>query len=381
MARHQRRALALLVTLTVGIAAGSELTVTIVSAESDLDGAITRRYADPPATPTTTPNPTVSPDQSPDPTPTADTTTAPSEEPGVLFDAVITASMEWDQAEHFQDQPGLTWTGQFEGARLVHEDPVQTSWLGMWELDVQAPGASVRAVVSAGPADVYRVIDAYCLDSKASTRIPSVHEGQSLEFEFEAIPDGGSEYECYFTFDPAFLPQPTPVPSDDPPPASVSVTFKPAIGRPGQRVLVSGLVCGLYQGYDQILFSDRFVPRLPDGQTAFFKPAGVAALSPVGGEQTDMGISTTRQSFVVPKVPAGDYHLYASCSDADACCLPLEPTFGVGAAPETSTEVVLRPRGDFPWLSLGLAFTLGYGMVLIRSRFRRRIRSVQSESL
>ena len=111
--------------------------------------------------------------------------------------------MDLDQAEGFEDQPGLTWAADFDGARpsltrfsLVARDV---------ELDVPETGGSVRAVVSAGPPDVYRVVDAYCLDSVHSL-IPSMHQGQSLEFAFDAIPDGRSWYGCYFTFDSALLP-------------------------------------------------------------------------------------------------------------------------------------------------------------------------------
>ena len=50
---------------------------------------------------------------------------------------------------------------------------------------------------------------------------------------------------------------------------------------------------------------------------------------PVGGEPTENGIGTTVQTFVVPKLPAGDYFLYAACNEASACCEPLEPTFRV----------------------------------------------------
>jgi hypothetical protein len=149
--------------------------------------------------------------------------------------------------------------------------------------------------------------------------------------------------------------------------AATVVTFQPSEGRPGTEVTVLGDLC-LYQLGEQMLFSDRVVPQLPDGQTDVFKPVAVAEVTPVGGQQTENGIDTSVQVFAVPRLPAGDCYLYLNCLDNDVCCVPLEPTFRVLAAPDTSTESVLRPGTGTPWWVLGLAFALGFGVTAIRSR-------------
>ena len=119
---------------------------------------------------------------------------------------------------------------------------------------------------------------------------------------------------------------------------AADVTFEPSDGRPGTTVSIPGGVCGYADDLDQMRFSDRFVPPSPDG-IIDFKPAATAALTTVGGEPTEWGIfNATAQTFVVPRLPAGEYHLYAACWNASACCVPLEPTFQVLGAPDTSTE-------------------------------------------
>jgi len=149
---------------------------------------------------------------------------------------------------------------------------------------------------------------------------------------------------------------------------AIGVTFEPPEGRPGTTVSIPGGPCGLAQD-DQVWFSDRFVPQLPDGQTEFFKPVAAVALTPVGGELTENGIvNTIAQTFVVPKLPAGDYYLYAACTEASACCVPLQPTFRVLAAPDTATYSRV-PYGTAPlWPVLGLAFAVGGAMMAFRLR-------------
>jgi hypothetical protein len=122
------------------------------------------------------------------------------------------------------------------------------------------------------------------------------------------------------------------------PAAAVGVTFEPPGGRPGTTVSIPGGVCGYADELDQVWFSERHVPQSPDS-IYDVEPAATAALTPVGGEPTEWGIfNATAQTFVVPRLPAGEYYLYAACWDASACCVPLEPTFHVLGAPDTSTE-------------------------------------------
>ena len=146
--------------------------------------------------------------------------------------------------------------------------------------------------------------------------------------------------------------------------SATTVKLEPAEAPPGTVVTVLGQIC-LYQGGDTLLFSDRFVPQLPDGITDDFTPVAEADVAPVDGEGTDYGIETSVQRFTVPDMPAGDYFVYLSCSDASACCLPLEPTFRVMAAPDTATELRPRAETDVPGLILVLAFILGLGMTTV----------------
>jgi hypothetical protein len=176
------------------------------------------RSSDP--SPSTTPGPDVTPTPtpavSPTTTPSATPVPAPTEEPpGVPFDALIQAQMAWDQLEMFEPGPAPdpTWSAEFDGGQLVNWEPVQTSWLAMWEVDVPSPGGSVTATVTAGPSDRFRVVDVMCMVGSTFTQIPSTVHGQSVVFAFDAVPDGHSTYECYFTFDPALLPRPTPYPN------------------------------------------------------------------------------------------------------------------------------------------------------------------------
>jgi hypothetical protein len=133
-------------------------------------------------------------------------------------------------------------------------------------------------------------------------------------------------------------------------------------------VTISGPVCTVYQDNDFIWFSDEFAPQLPDGQTDIGRPDAVAVLTPVGGVVTENGITTTVQTFVVPKLPAGDYFLYAACNEASACCEPLEPTFRVLGIPDTSTYEPVRSDAGPQWIVLGVAFAVGLAMILTRSR-------------
>ena len=152
--------------------------------------------------------------------------------------------------------------------------------------------------------------------------------------------------------------------------AATRVTFDPAVAPHGTEVEISGDIC-LYQGGDTLLFSDRFIPQLPDGSTGNFRPVAVAPVTPVGGTQTEYGTDTSIQEFTVPRLPAGDYYLYLSCMEADACCVPLEPTFRVLAVPDTSTEQMAREDTGVPLWVLSLAFTLGLGVADARMRSGR----------
>jgi hypothetical protein len=150
--------------------------------------------------------------------------------------------------------------------------------------------------------------------------------------------------------------------------AEASVKYEPPEGRPGTEVSVSGLVCGYYQGDDQLWFSDRFVPQLSDGSTVVFDPVAAAALTPISGAQTEYGIQTSAQAFIVPRLPAGDYYLYAACTDADACCVPLEPTFRILGTPNTSTTPPPQAQIERLWLVVVLGFVVGLAMMALRVR-------------
>ena len=156
------------------------------------------------------------------------------------------------------------------------------------------------------------------------------------------------------------------------PAAALIVTFEPSQGHPGSKISIPKTICPYQQrGLDQVWFSDRFVPQGQDGITASFRPVATATLTPVGGTETEFGIIDAAATFVVPRLPAGRYYLYMACWDADACCVPLEPTFRVLAAPDTATKGVLRAESGGPWWVLGLAFALGFGMTALRLRSTR----------
>lgn len=184
----------------------------------------------PDASPSSSPGPDVTPTPTPavSPTTTASATPVPTpteEPPGVPFDALIQAQMAWEQLEMFEPGPAPdpTWSAEFDGGQLVNSEPVQTYWLAMWEVDVPSPGGLVTATVTAGPPDKFRVVDVICMDGSTFTQIPSTVHGQSVVFAFDAVPDGHSAYECYFTFDPALLPRPTPYPNSPSLPPTDSV--------------------------------------------------------------------------------------------------------------------------------------------------------------
>jgi hypothetical protein len=151
---------------------------------------------------------------------------------------------------------------------------------------------------------------------------------------------------------------------------AADVTYEPAAGKPGTRITVFGDIC-VYQLGEQLLFSDRSVPLLPDGETDTFKPVAAVDIVPIDGEQTKNGITTSRQVFVVPRIPGGNYYLYLNCLDADACCTLLEPTFSVLAAPETSTVSTVRYRTSVPWLFLSASFAIGVALMAHRLRMTR----------
>jgi hypothetical protein len=178
----------------------------------------------PRSNPDTTPTPTVEP--SPTPTPNATPAPTPTEElPGVPYDALVMAQMDWGQLLMFEPDPAPdpTWTVTFDGGQLVGE-PVDTWWLSHFEVDVPSPGALVTATVSAGPPDKFRVVDVSCMDDDSFEPIPSTVHGQSVVFSFNAVPDGRDGYICYFTFDPALLPRATPVPTTPPlPPTDTAI--------------------------------------------------------------------------------------------------------------------------------------------------------------
>lgn len=203
-------------------------------------------------------SPTPSPDATPTPTPAASPTAPPSpapvptpteELPGVLFDALVQAQMDWEQLEMFEPGPAPdpTWTAEFDGGQLVSWDPVQTFWLAMWEVDVPSPGGLVTATVSAGPPDKFRVVDVFCMDS-TSNLIPSSVQGQSVVFAFDAVPDGRSVYECHFTFDPALLPRPTPFPTTPPLPATDTVVDGKVREVAGSSWLALAILAGVVAG-------------------------------------------------------------------------------------------------------------------------------------
>jgi hypothetical protein len=203
-------------------------------------------------------SPTVSPDATPTPTPDASPTEPPSatpvptptEEPtGVLYDALVHAQMDWDQLEMFEPGPAPdpTWTAEFDGGQLVNGEPVQTSWLGMWEIDVPSPGGLVTATVSAGPPDKFKVVDVFCMESM-SNLIASTVQGQSVVFAFDAVPDGRSDYECHFIFDPALLPRPTPYPNTPPLPATDTVVDGKVREVDGSSWLALAILAGVVAG-------------------------------------------------------------------------------------------------------------------------------------
>ena len=139
------------------------------------------------------------------------------------------AQMDWEQLLMYEPDPvpvlvpDPTWTVKFDGGQLVGE-PVDTWWLSHFEVDVPSPGALVTATVSAGPPDKFRVVDVDCIDDPPTgSPIPSTVDGQSVVFSFNAVPDGRSDYLCYFTFDPALLPRPVPVPTTPPLPRTDAV--------------------------------------------------------------------------------------------------------------------------------------------------------------
>jgi hypothetical protein len=154
------------------------------------------------------------------------------------------------------------------------------------------------------------------------------------------------------------------------PAAAVDVTFEPSQARPGSNISIPETICLYQPGLDQVWFSDRLVPPSPEGITDF-RPVATAILTPVGGEETEFGIIDAAARFVVPRLPAGRYYLYVACWDADACCVPLQPTFRVLGAPDTSTEQVPRAETGAPWWVLGLAFGLGFAVTAIRLGDRR----------
>jgi hypothetical protein len=204
------------------------------------------------ASPTPSPDapPTGTPDASPTTPPSATPVPTPTEElPGVPYDALVQAQMTWDQLEAFEPGPAPdpTWTAEFDGGQVVNSEPVQTIWLGMWEVDVPSPGGLVTATVSAGPPDKFRVVDVFCMDS-ASNLVPSTVQGQSVVFAFDAVPDGRSNYECHFIFDPALLPRPTPFPTTPPLPATDTLVEGKVWDVDGSSWLALAVLAGVVAG-------------------------------------------------------------------------------------------------------------------------------------
>ena len=217
--------------------------------------------------PDTSASPIPSPDATPTPTPDASPTTptgatpvpTPTEDPpGVPYDALVQAQMDWGQLEMFEPGPAPdpTWTAEFDGGQLVNSEPVQTSWLGMWEVDVPSPGGLVTATVSAGPTDRFRVVDVFCMDSTFDL-ITSTVQGQSVVFAFDAVPDGRSTYECHFTFDPTLLPRPTPFPTTLPLPATDTVVDGKVRDEDGSSWLALAVLAGVVAGAVVVAASSR----------------------------------------------------------------------------------------------------------------------------
>lgn len=322
-------------------------------------------------TPATTTPPSIEPIQ----TPVLTSTPAPSEEPKQTPGPTLTPAPTQEpihayvEAEVLVRPPGAVegWTwlsgwvfaAAFEGANVIwaepvtKEDQVPATWL------IELTGESARAALTIAPDEGFSVVRVRCLGGELGDQpIPAAFEGSTVSFEITR--------QHYATYTCAFITEQI---GEPPTPGSLSVTFDPPQGRPGSKISVPETICGIYEPtVDQIWFSDRFVPQNPDGSTAFFSPEGTADIIPEPGEATDFGIVDNGMTFVVPRVPAGEYYLYVSCSDASACCVPLQPTFQVLALPDTATVSPTRSGTAIPMLVLGLSFGIGAAFMTFRLR-------------
>jgi hypothetical protein len=198
----------------ITLAAGSE--VRAVSAPSESPGAE--------ATPTLTPDTTPTPDNTPDPD-------RPLLAAYVLATTRFACDRRGPDGTCFVDvdDRGLTFTAEFDGARVLQSDSYANRGFAFWWIELPGtatgigPGGSVRVVLTAAPRNVFKAIDVDCVRAETpfepERRIPSTLQGNSVSFEFDVTPtEDPPTCDCTFSFDqstlPRFAPPPTLPPTD-----------------------------------------------------------------------------------------------------------------------------------------------------------------------
>jgi hypothetical protein len=147
------------------------------------------------------------------------------------------------------DDRDLTFAAEFDGAHVTGSYADGPIW---WSLElpgtasVIGPGGSVRARITAAPAEVFRVLDVECfvfdVELWDERRVPATVEGNGVVLEFDvAATEDDPQYSCTFTFDPEGLPRFPPSP--EPPRAPLTAVVEAVVlqgpirvGRP-DRVL------------------------------------------------------------------------------------------------------------------------------------------------
>jgi hypothetical protein len=199
---------------------------TISGADPEATSSPTAATPEATSTPQATPVPTIEPPAlpTPDVTPTPVATPTPVGAP-LLVDVYAEVEFPCEADGFCPNDPrvgyGLALTGEFDAALVDRTEPFD-GMSALWGLVLPGTasgsiGGSFDAVLTAGPGEVYPVIDVTCFENRLRPdrdimeRIPTTLEGQSASFRLDVDPTDEFVYVvCDFSLNFAVVASPVP---------------------------------------------------------------------------------------------------------------------------------------------------------------------------
>jgi hypothetical protein len=241
-----------------GVAARSAEPAPTTTSGASAEAMPSRRVPSADAAPTPQPTATPSPEPTSGVTPSPEATPTPSPVgPPLEVDVYAQAEFPCELDAVCTEDPrlgyALTFTGEFEGALVERTEPYDGFW-ALWGLVLPGTssgtvGGSFGAALTAGPREVFPVIDAYCLqnrytpDGEIQEQVPSTVEGQTVTFRLDVLPTDEFVFvDCIFSLN--FVVDASPLPTIAIP--SVPATLPPTdaiVDRPA--AVHDGLSVGL----------------------------------------------------------------------------------------------------------------------------------------